>query len=58
VDGNYTYYVPLTPDLGGKRMDIVVLVMQDGINEIRPEAWVTAYPIPFAHKELVLERTQ
>ena len=56
ADGNYTYFVPLTPDVAGKQMDVVVLVMKDGANEIRPEAWITAYPTPFAQKELVLRR--
>jgi hypothetical protein len=56
VDGNYTYFVPLTSDMRGQRIDVVVLVMKDGANEIQPEAWVTAYPSPFAAKQLVLER--
>ena len=54
MDGNYTYFVPLTKGVVGKRMDVVVLVTADGVNEIRPEAWITAYPIPLASKELVL----
>lgn len=54
MDGNYTYFVPLTKDVVGKRMDVVVLVTADGVNEIRPEAWITAYPIPMVSKELVL----
>jgi hypothetical protein len=54
MDGNYTYFVPVTSELAGKQMDVVVLVTADGVNEIRPEAWITAYPIPLASKELVL----
>jgi len=56
VNGNYTYFVPMTPDMAGREMEIVVLVMKDGVNEIRPQAWITAYPVPFASKELILER--
>jgi hypothetical protein len=56
VDGNYTYFVPLAKDLAGKSLEILVLVMKDGLNEIRPEAWITAYPVPLAQKELVLGR--
>jgi hypothetical protein len=56
VDGNYTYFVPVTSDMVGKQMDVVVLVTSDGVNEIQPEAWITAYPIPLASKELVLAR--
>ena len=58
VDGNYTYFVPLTSDVRGRQINIVVLVMKDGANEIQPEAWVTAYPAPFAAKQLVLERKE
>ena len=58
VDGNYTYFVPLTSDVRGRQIDIVVLVMKDGANEIQPEAWVTGYPAPFAAKQLVLERKE
>ena len=56
VKGNYTYFVPLTGDMIGQPIEVLVLVMQDGINEIQPEAWVTAYPLPFVSKELVLKR--
>jgi hypothetical protein len=58
VGGNYTYFVPLTREMSGKGIEVVALVMKDGVNEIRPEAWVTAYPNPFASKELVLVRKE
>jgi len=58
VGGNYTYFVPLTQEMSGQEIDVVVLVMKDGVNEIHPEAWITAYPIPFASKELVLTRQE
>jgi hypothetical protein len=54
TDSNYSYYIPVTEDMVGVPIDVVVLVLKDGSNEIRPEAWVTAYPIPFESKELVL----
>lgn len=56
VDGNYTYYIPVTADMVGKPIDAVTLVLADGVNEIKPEAWITAYPIPQESHELVLER--
>jgi hypothetical protein len=56
VKGNYTYFVPLTSDMVGQPMEVSVLVMQDGVNQIQPEAWITAYPVPFVSKELVLKR--
>ncbi|MGO8677826.1 MAG: hypothetical protein ACLQVX_18380 [Limisphaerales bacterium] len=58
VGGNYTYFVPLNSDMAGKPMEVVVLVMKDGVNEIRPEVWVTAYPVPSASKALILTRSK
>ncbi len=55
-ESNYTYYVPLQEDMIGAKIEAVVLVMKDGISEFKPEVWVTAYPIPFVKKELVLTR--
>ncbi len=55
-ESNYTYYFPLEPDMVGKDIEIVVLILRDGINEIKPEAWITAYPIPYESLELSLFR--
>ena len=58
---NYTYYIPVTMDMEGKRIDVVVLGLGEKMNQpecvksIRPEIWLTAYPVPFQIKELVLE---
>ena len=56
TDGNYTYYVPVTEEMVGKPIDVVVLVLGDGTNSFHPEAWITAYPIPLESHELVLGR--
>jgi len=53
-DSNYTYYVPLTEEMKGKQIDVVVLGMRNGISEFKPEVWITSYPIPFEKKELLL----
>jgi hypothetical protein len=47
TESNYTYYVPLTPDMAGARIEAVVLVMKNGVSEFKPEVWVTAYPVPY-----------
>ena len=51
---NYTYYIPVTPEMTGKKIDVVVLGLNREIEELKPEVWITAYPIPFVKKELVL----
>ncbi|MHC4069963.1 MAG: hypothetical protein ACYS18_08490 [Planctomycetota bacterium] len=53
-ESNYTYYVPVTEEMLNKRIDAVVLILKGGSNEVRPEVWITAYPVPFETKELVL----
>ena len=54
VEGFYTYYIPLTADMTGKQLEAVVLANSGPITSM-PEVWITAYPIPFEEKELILE---
>jgi len=51
---NYTYYVPLTEDMAGTNMDAVVLGLENGVDDFKPEVWITAYPAPFAERLLSL----
>jgi len=53
-DSNYTYYVPATRDMIGKKIDAIVLGLRGGNTDIEPAVWITAYPIPFEARELVL----
>lgn len=55
---NYTYYIPVTSEMEGKRIGVVVLGVGNRmrVNTIRPEVWITVYPVPLEMKELVLER--
>jgi len=55
TDGNYTYFCPVTGDMVGKKIDVVVLLLKDGKEDVKPEAWITAYPIPYEEKMLILE---
>jgi len=49
-----TYFVPLEKNWTRKKIDVIVLVLKAGRNEMQPEVYITAYPIPFEAKELVL----
>lgn len=53
-DSNYTYYVPVVKEMLNKRIDAVVLILKGGSNEVKPEVWITVYPVPFETRELVL----
>jgi hypothetical protein len=46
TDKNYTYYLPLTEDMEGKKIEIYALGFNNEIS-IAPDVWQTAYPIPF-----------
>jgi len=54
VNGNYTYYIPVTPEMVGQKLDIVVLLLNGGNPDIRPEAWITGYPVPWEKRRLGL----
>lgn len=51
---HYTYYFPLEKNMAGKAIDVVVLVLESGKNEFQPKMYLTAYPVPFEKKELIL----
>ena len=52
-DRNYTYYIPVTSNMIGKDIEVWTLSFEG--KELKPEVWLTAYPIPFEKKSLVLE---
>jgi len=54
-DRNTTYYIPLDKSMIGKPIEVYVLGMNEDAGELKPEVWLTAYPIPFVEKELVLK---
>jgi len=53
-DSNYTYFFPLSGSIGGKKIELVVLILKGGTNDVKPEVWLTAYPVPYERHELVL----
>lgn len=50
TDSNNTYYIPLTPDMLGKRLEVYALSFDSA--DLKPEVWITNYPIPFRKKTL------
>jgi len=51
---NYTYYIPLTPDMKNNEIEVFVQGLDKENLDFEPVIWITAYPIPFEKKELVL----
>ncbi len=54
TDRNYTYYIPLTSNMKGRKIEVYALSF--GNADLKPEVWVTNYPIPFRQKTLVLKK--
>jgi len=54
ASSHYTYYIPLTKDMEGKKIDIIVLGMKGGEKKFKAVAYLTCYPKPYLKKELIL----
>jgi hypothetical protein len=55
VNSHYTYYIPLTKDMEGKEIEIVVLGIKGGETKFKPTAYLTCYPAPTKKMELTLK---
>ena len=58
----FSYYFPVTDDMIGKKIDAVVMQFksedkrrQVELGQLKPEVWITAYPVPYESKELIIE---
>lgn len=54
VEGNYTYYFPITEKMEGKTIEAFVLGLTGQTKDIQPEVWKTSYPVPFMKKRLII----
>lgn len=54
-DKNYTYYFPLDQSFKGREIETFVLGFNASQTDLHPEVYITAYPIPFCEKVLVLK---
>jgi len=57
-----SYFFPVTREMIGKKIEAVVLQFESEdkrhkveLGQLKPEAWITAYPVPYESAELVLE---
>ncbi len=55
IDRNNTYFFPVTDALRGQQVDVVVLGLKGCQTDIKPHAWITAYPVPYESMALRLE---
>ncbi|MGJ8657030.1 MAG: discoidin domain-containing protein [Akkermansiaceae bacterium] len=55
-DKNNTYFFPVTDDMRGKKIEVVVLSLTGGGTDLKPHAWVTTHQAPHESLTLTLER--
>lgn len=61
-DANFSYFFPVTPDMIGQTLDAVVMQFDSEgspkipLGEFTSEVWITAYPIPYVAKQLILSQ--
>lgn len=53
-DSNYTYYFPVTAEMVGKDLTVVVLANSNADDSLRPDVWQTAATAPFSEIQLLL----
>lgn len=51
---DYTYYLPLTSDMKNKKIEVYTISTDS--DELKPEIWITNYPIPFSKKSLIIKK--
>jgi len=57
-----SYFFPVTDDMIGKKIEAVVMQFKSEdkrrkveLGQLKPEVWITAYPVPYESRELVIE---
>ena len=53
---NYTYYIPLTGEESGKKMEVFILGFEETFEDFNPEVWIHAYPVPFEKVSVTIDR--
>lgn len=54
IKGNYTYYFPLEHGMVDQNIEAYVIGIKGEVKDVKPEVWITAYPVPYEKKTLVL----
>ena len=56
TEGNYTFFFPLTPDMAGKKCEVVVLAFDPTKTAFTPEVWQTVSATPWETRTLILSK--
>jgi hypothetical protein len=53
--GNASFYFAIGSSMLHKRLEVALYSTNKDLAYIKPELWITTYPLPFAQRRLVLE---
>jgi hypothetical protein len=54
TEGNHTFFIPVTPEMVGKKCEVVVLGFDSAKTAFTPEVWQTVSASPWRSKTLIL----
>lgn len=54
TEGNYTFFFPVTPEMVGKKCEVVVLAFDPAKTAFTPEVWQTVSATPWESQTLIL----
>jgi len=55
-DRNNTFFLPISEDMVGKQMEVIVIGMDPEHLDLKPVLWQSAYPVPFQEEKLLFSR--
>ena len=55
-DSNYTYFFEIDEKFENKNIEVYLLAYDSNKLSLHPEVWITAYPIPYEKKTLVIHQ--
>lgn len=55
-DSNYTYFIPLDSSMAGRTIEVFVMGYDGAQADLRPEVWLTAAPVPYKEKRMMVYR--
>lgn len=55
-DTGYTYYIPLDETMLNQDLEVVLLGMKGGGQELQPSVWITARDLPFTKERVTLKK--
>jgi hypothetical protein len=53
-DSNYTYYFPLDDSMKNKKIEVFVMGYDKENLDFKPEVWISAYPVPYKKKQMII----